>query len=61
MLVVDKEKASAPPANAPGPLAEKASESSTLRGSETGEASGEKKTATLENGEGAARSPEATV
>ncbi|KAE8453948.1 hypothetical protein EG329_007724 [Mollisiaceae sp. DMI_Dod_QoI] len=61
VLVVDKEKASAPPANAPGPLAEKASESSTLRGSETGEASGEKKTATLENGEGAAKSPEATV
>jgi len=60
-LVVDKEKETAPPANAPGPLAEKASESSTLRSSEAGEASGEKKTATLDNGEGAALSPEATV
>lgn len=58
-----KAEASAPPANAPGPLAEKASEDSTLGGKdeETTETNENKKNDAAENGESAARHSEATA
>lgn len=59
-----KEEESAPPANAPGPLAEKASEASTLGGHEddTTETNEKKKTDNVDNaGESAARHSEATT
>lgn len=58
-IMAEMHKESAPAANAPGPLAEKASESSTLRGHED-DANAEKKTET-EGGESATRHSEATT
>jgi hypothetical protein len=61
-MMADAEKANGPPAAAPGPLVGKASESSTLRGSEYGgqdeDTNGRKKPASLDGGENASRPSE---
>lgn len=64
-IVAEVKKETAPPAAAPGPMAEKASESSTLRGSTAGQqdesANGPKDAAKPDEGQSASRPPEGTT
>jgi hypothetical protein len=63
-IIAEEQRENAPAANAPGPLAEKASDDSTLRGhDDDANLNAENKTAVLDNdnGESAKRNSEATT